>query len=224
MAFLIIEKGNSKDIGRKYILKETAMVIGRVTPKGNPDIMLHDNCISRQHAEICYRQNHFMIRDLGSTNGTIIDEKRIEPKNLYPLKHDSLIGLGIIPEGARVLLRFKESVTFSTTRIETTQVKKVDSLTWIKIIPQREEIWVDEKQLVLSKKEYSLILFLYNRAGKICHRDELISEVWREVVDPAGVSDAAIDQLIHRLRMKIESDPSHPKRLISKKGFGYMLI
>ncbi len=33
--------------------------------------------------------------------------------------------------------------------------------------------------------------------------------------------NAAIDQLIHRLRMKIEPTPLRPKRLISRKGFGY---
>ena len=61
---------------------------------------------------------------------------------------------------------------------------------------------------------------LQKTAGKVCTREELISEVWPEVCHAGGVSDAAIDQLVHRLRLKIEVNPSEPKRLINRRGSG----
>jgi pSer/pThr/pTyr-binding forkhead associated (FHA) protein len=223
MAFIIIEKGNSQDIGKKFSLGEEPVQIGRATPENNPSIALHDEFVSRLHLDITFSETGFMLRDLNSTNGTSLDEIRIDPGKSYRLKHDSAIGLGIFSEGARVILRFKETPTVSTTRIEVADLGRLIGPGWLRIDAKKDEIWVDEKLLVLSRKEYDLLVYLSGRAGEICQRDELISKVWPEVVDPGGVSDAAIDQLIHRLRLKIEPDPAKPQRLISKKGFGYAL-
>ena len=76
----------------------------------------------------------------------------------------------------------------------------------------------------LSKKEYDLLLFLYRNAGAMCSRDDIIEAVWPDTLDPSGISDATIDQLVHRLREKVELEPSKPSRIISKKAFGYMLV
>jgi hypothetical protein len=224
MAFIIVERGNDLDIGKRFSLGENPILIGRRNTESNPDITLHDEYISRRHAEISFNNNCFQLRDLGSTNGTTIDEVRLASGKYYTLKYDSLIGLGIGDLGARVILRFKESPTVSTTRIEAAKIRENSSISWLRIDESKGEIWVDEKQLILSRKEYDLILCLYKRAGRVCQRDELISDVWPEAVDPGGVSDAAIDQLVHRLRLKIEPDPSQPKRLVIRKGFGYMLL
>jgi hypothetical protein len=224
MAFVVVERGSRQDIGRRFPLGENVALIGRATPGNSPDIEVHDDYVSRHHAEISYHQNLFLLRDLESKNGTEIDRQRIEPGKLYPLRHNSIIGLGIASEGVRVVLRFKESPTTSTARIEEIRISEINPVSWLKIDEKRREVWVDGKLLLLSKKEYNLVLFLRSRAGRVCSKDEIIAEVWPEVVDPGGVSDAAIDQLIRRLRLKIEQDPSRPRRLISRKGFGYMLV
>ena len=222
MAFVIVEKGNSGDIGKKFPIGEGNILIGRRATDCTPDIALHDDFVSRRHAEIAFDRDHFTLRDLNSTNGTALDGLRIEPGRFYRLKHESVIGLGVSSgTEARVVLRFKESTTATTARITTGEF---GSPAWLRIDTEKGEVWIDEKQLALSRKEYDLILFLNKKAGRFCQRDELISGVWPEVLDPGGVSDAAIDQLIHRLRLKIEFDPSHPKRLISRKGFGCMLV
>lgn len=224
MAYLVVEKGSSKDIGKRIPLGENAVVIGRASSDCKSDIKIHDDFVSRQHAEISYQQNRYMLRDLESTNGTQLDGKKIMTGKSYPLMHNSVIGLGIAREEARVLLRFKESPTTATARIEDTGIDESNSLDWLQIEEKRSEVCVNGKLITLSKKEYQLVLFLYKRAGEICSRDAIIAEVWPEVADAEGVSDAAIDQMIHRLRMKIESDPLQPRRIISRKGFGYMLV
>jgi DNA-binding response OmpR family regulator len=83
---------------------------------------------------------------------------------------------------------------------------------------------IDGKEKELSKKEYGLLLFLYRNAGNVCARDEIIEAVWPESRDHSAISDATIDQLIHRLRVKVEPEPANPSRIISKKAFGYMLV
>jgi pSer/pThr/pTyr-binding forkhead associated (FHA) protein len=225
MAFLIVEKGDNRDIGRKFNLPEGTAVIGRAADDCRPDIDLHYSFISRNHAEITFNSDHFSIRDLGSTNGTSIDGERIETGKYCHLKDDSVIGLGTLSGGARVLLRFKESTAITTTRLDGIEETSASSpVFWMRIDEAKGEIRVDGKLLTLSKKEYLLAVFLYKRAGTISRKDELISDIWPEAVDSEGVSDAAIDQLVHRLRAKIEPDPARHQRLKIKKGFGYMLV
>ena len=223
MALLVVEKGDAKDIGKRFVIEQDAVFIGRATPDNNPDIALNDEYISRRHVEISFNGNHFILLDLNSTNGTFIDGSRIEPGKPYELSHDSIIGLAVAGGNARVHLRFKESPTVSTTRIELRKPEENNPAGWLRINEEKGEVWVNEQLINLSRKEFDLILCLWNKAGKICDRDELISRVWPEVADPVGVSDAAIDQLVHRLRLKIEHDPSQPVHIISRKGFGFMI-
>ena len=225
MAFIIIEKGNSEDIGRVFALGQNNAVIGRPTPGGDPDIVIHEDYVSRNHAEISYDQGGFTLRDIGSTNGTEIDGQRIAPGIFYSLTHDSIIGLGVTPGGASVVLRFKESdATKPIKVVAALEMGDARLVGWLKIDEERKDVWVDGKLLTLPRKEYDLLAFLYRKAGKVCSRDEIIADVWPEVEDPGAVSDAAIDQLVHRLRERIEPDPSKPSRIISKKTFGYMLV
>jgi pSer/pThr/pTyr-binding forkhead associated (FHA) protein len=221
MAFVIVEKGNSEDIGKVFQLGTNAAVIGRVTPETDPQIKILDDYVSRHHAEIRYHRGCFMFCDFGSTNGTEIDGQRIKPGKLYHLKHDSAIGLGIVQGKARVVLRFKESHV--TTPAPAGDLGETITVSWLSIDEEKKEVWIDGKLILLSRKEYDLLSFLHRKAGKICSKDEIISEVWPEVQDTGGISDATIDQLIYRLRGKIEPDLSKPGRIISKKGFGYML-
>jgi signal transduction histidine kinase len=66
-----------------------AKSIGRID---GMDIVLADKAISRKHAEVFYRDSQWFIRDLGSSNGTFINEQRItEP---IPLKNNDQIRCG----------------------------------------------------------------------------------------------------------------------------------
>jgi|WetSurMetagenome_2_1015567.scaffolds.fasta_scaffold155198_2 DNA-binding winged helix-turn-helix (wHTH) protein len=224
MAFIEVEKGNPKDIGKRIPLESDTTLIGRVAPGNEPDIILSDEYISRRHAEIVFDQSCYHLRDLNSTNGTSIDSKIIESGKSYLLQDGSLIGLGITPDGPRILLRFKGSPTVSTTRYEGDIPQGSSFVNWLTVDESKGEVWVDKKPLILPRKEYALLNFLYKKAGTLCSREELISAVWPEVVDTVGVTDAAIDQLVHRLRSKIEIDPSHPERLVNRKGFGFILV
>ena len=224
MAYITIEKYIQSDVGKKYSLGENTTLIGRKTAENNPDISFEDEFVSRRHAEICFNANSYEIRDLKSTNGTSLDGVSLEPERFYPLKDNVTIGLGITSGVAQVLLRFRTSLSIPTTRLTNTNIPTLNPVSWLKIGEKLGEIWIDGKQVSLTKQEYKFMTYLHKRAGNVCTREELISEVWPEVLDTNGVSNAAIDQLVHRLRLKIENDPSQPTRLISRKGFGYMIV
>jgi two-component system, cell cycle response regulator len=70
---LLVIAGSKADIGN-HLLVETAVVIGR-EPTG---LQLHDGGISRSHATVERRENDYLIRDLGSTNGTLVNGSRLQ--------------------------------------------------------------------------------------------------------------------------------------------------
>lgn len=227
MAFIIVKGGNAEDIGKVFTLNKPSAVVGRRTSQNKPDIELNDEVVSRRHIEILLKDDRYWVKDIGSTNGTMLNDDRIIAGNLYELKHNCKIGLGVEGASAHIVLVFKESEATNIIHGKGSPAGKhgtVPALSWLKIDEGKKEALVDGEQKKLSKKEYELILFLYKNAGNICSRDEIIEAVWPESKDPSAISDATIDQLIHRLREKVEPEPAKPSRIISKKAFGYMLV
>ena len=227
MAFIIVLTGNNEDIGKTFTVNKPVSVVGRLTTQSKPDIELNDEVVSRRHLEILQKDDRYWIKDLGSTNGTMLNDDRILAGNAYELKHNSKIGLGLEGNSARILLVFKESEDTSIIHREKApagEYQKTPTVNWLNIDESKREASIDGEKKKLSKKEYELLLFLYENAGKVCSRDEIIAAVWPESKDSSAVSDATIDQLIHRLRGKLEPEPNDPSRIISRKGFGYILV
>jgi hypothetical protein len=72
----------------------------------------------------------------------------------------------------------------------------------------------------LTKGEYRLLKHLLTHTDRVVEREELIQSVWPESKSTAGISDQAIDQLIFRLRRKVETDPNNPTHIRTIKGRG----
>jgi pSer/pThr/pTyr-binding forkhead associated (FHA) protein len=66
--------------GRRIILQPNC--ITRMGRGGDNDVVLSDDRASRHHATITCHDGSFLIRDLGSTNGTFVDEVRIGEQRL----------------------------------------------------------------------------------------------------------------------------------------------
>jgi two-component system response regulator RegX3 len=67
-------------------------------------------------------------------------------------------------------------------------------------------------------KEFELLAFLLDNAGRVLTREVLIDRVW----GPDYVGDTkTLDVHIKRLRAKVEPDPSKPHRIVTIRGLGY---
>ena len=221
-----MKSGDAEDVGKTFYLNQPVAVIGRRTSEHKPDIELSGDVISRRHIEILLKDDRYWVKDLGSTNGTMLNDDRIISGNLYELKHNSKVGLGVEGTSAHTLLVFKESESTSIIQKKSSAVRdgEAPAVAWLKIDEGKKEVVIDGEEKKLSKKEYELLLFLYKNAGNVCSRDEIIEAVWPESKDHSAISDATIDQLIHRLRVRVEPEPANPSRIVSKKAFGYMLV
>ncbi len=72
----------------------------------------------------------------------------------------------------------------------------------------------------LTKGEFRLLRYLLQHNDEVVERETIVSIVWQEDKTSLGITDQAIDQLIFRLRRKIEADPNHPQHLLTVKGRG----
>jgi len=72
MPRLVITEGKKK--GDFHMLTPNGLTIGRL---GSNDLTLPDEQISRQHARIDHRDDGYWISDLGSMNGTKVNDERI---------------------------------------------------------------------------------------------------------------------------------------------------
>lgn len=81
---------------------------------------------------------------------------------------------------------------------------------------ERYLIRLDDKEMVLPRKEFELLSLLVSKPGKVFTREEIYSTVWGENV---VVGDRTIDVHIRKLREKIGND--HIKTL---KGIGYKFV
>jgi hypothetical protein len=75
---LVVRSGGGR-AGESFVPKADRTLIGR-SPEC--DVFLDDVTVSRRHAELVAGGGTFTIRDLGSLNGTFVNKRRIESKEL----------------------------------------------------------------------------------------------------------------------------------------------
>lgn len=74
--------------------------------------------------------------------------------------------------------------------------------------------------ILLTPLETELLDYLMLNAGHVLTTDVLIDQVW----GPEGGTRSMLRQLVHRLRNKIEPDPSAPTYIETVSGLGYGFV
>jgi len=72
-ALLVVQRG--PNAGARFLLDAERTSAGR---RPDSDIFLDDVTVSRRHAEFVRREGHFVVRDVGSLNGTYVQRDRID--------------------------------------------------------------------------------------------------------------------------------------------------
>jgi DNA-binding response OmpR family regulator len=95
---------------------------------------------------------------------------------------------------------------------------KTISFNDMKIDCENRRVYIEDKEVNLTVKEFDLLELMVFNPNKVYSRDNLLNIVWGYDY-PGDVR--TVDVHIRRLREKIESNPSEPKYIHTKWGVGY---
>ena len=92
----------------------------------------------------------------------------------------------------------------------------------VRLLPDAFQVWVNEVQLELSRKEYDILHYLMNRPNRMVNKNTLAESVWGDHIDQADNFDFIYAQ-IKNLRKKLKESAATIE-IKSVYGFGYKLI
>ncbi|MHC4852244.1 MAG: FHA domain-containing protein, partial [Planctomycetota bacterium] len=119
MTDYVLEILDGDSAGDIFELTGATTSIGR---RSSNDIVLNDEKVSGRHAEVVQEEDHFLLKDLGSTNGTLMDGRPITEVVLSP---NDIVRVG------RLRVAFKEKGA-PTPGGEDMRVRRVDAETLAK--------------------------------------------------------------------------------------------
>jgi two-component system KDP operon response regulator KdpE len=81
-------------------------------------------------------------------------------------------------------------------------------------------VLLNNSQIKLTRKQYRLLHVLATHVGLVVTHDQLLKEIWS---DTQRRNIQYLRILVRNLRQIIETDPNHPRLLITESGVGYRL-
>lgn len=201
----------------EWRLDKDEYLIGREAPA---DLVAFIPRISRRHALITRNGSDYYLADLGSRNGTFVNGQPVgsEPRRLQD--RDELV------LGGSIAFRFHDPS-------ETLEGPRLGRLKGVWLDEEAREVWVDAELVEppLSAAQFTLLALLYHSVGQVISRAQIIATVWAGI-DPAGVSEEAVDGLIKRLRARLRETQaqgvlgglSHREYLEVLRGHGLRLV
>ena len=91
----------------------------------------------------------------------------------------------------------------------------------IRIVPDTFQVFVDDKEIELNRKEYDILLYFANRPGRLVNKNTLAESVWGDHIDQVDNFDFIYAQ-IKNLRKKLK-DAGATAEIKAVYGFGYKM-
>lgn len=94
----------------------------------------------------------------------------------------------------------------------------------LRVERETHRVFVGGREVVppLSREQYELLAYLYENAGRLCPREEIIRRVWPGA-EASGVSEEALDSLVHRLRERLRAAGAPRQLIVTVRGRGFRL-
>lgn len=175
------------------------------------DIILLDVMLPRMDGfEVCQA-----IRDFSSVPIVMLTAKGDDMDKILGLEYgaDDYITkpFNILEVKARI-----KAIMRRTTKPETQA--KVLNFGDLMINEEYRRVYVGDKEINLTSREFDVLEFLVSTPGKVYNRSELLHAIWGE--DFPG-DERTVDVHVRRLREKLEANPSEPRYVRTKWGSGY---
>lgn len=99
-------------------------------------------------------------------------------------------------------------------RLNSTEIAFAD----VRIDPAARTVWKSGFEQTLSSKEFDLLLFLVRHPERVFSREEILRSIWGWDYDG---TERTVDNFMHNLRGKLESDAGNPVHFRTVHGVGY---
>jgi hypothetical protein len=192
--------------GTRWPLGSEAITLGR---SPDCDIVFLERQISRYHARVEQDDEGYLLRDLGSKNGTQVNEDVVRGQP-YRLR-----------DGDEIVLASTVRMGFvagdATLPLE--GIMQPESVLELDEDARRVLLGRHELDPPLSPSQFKLLSLLLQHDGDVVRREEVIDVIWPDAV--GGVTDQAVDALVYRLRERLaELDPDH-NFVVTVRGHGF---
>jgi pSer/pThr/pTyr-binding forkhead associated (FHA) protein len=195
------------------------------------DVVLESPFVSRKHARIDQVADDYFIIDTKSRNGVLLNDAAIEPESRVQMESGDRID--ILPFRITFMHGAHEPGRGTRPLPESLAVKDNDPrpiAAGLRVDVSAREVFLNSKRLDvrLSRHEFALLAFLYDRRGTVCKREEIGEAVWGVVVVGTRAlpqnDDNMLHALVHNLKRKLERGGVEPNtHIISIPGVGYRL-
>lgn len=205
VAMLLVLEGPTP--GQRMFVDQPELIIGR---DESCDLVIPERQVSRRHARIRLEDDHYLLEDLGSKNGTFVNGQEIKEPHL-------------LQDGDEIQIAFCCRLTFVGAEA-TAPVVREERKWGLRMDLQSKRVWVAGQELdpPLSLAQYRLLELLYQEPGRVYSRDEVVKTVWPED-DPEGISEQAIDALARRLRERLAEIDPRTQYVVTVRGHGFRL-
>jgi hypothetical protein len=193
--------------GKRIFMDQPVLLIGR---DDRCDIAIPERQVSRHHASITLEGDRFILRDLGSKNGTFINGREVDEP--HPLL-----------DGDEIQIAYCCKLTFVGADA-TAPVILGEQEQGLRMDLESKRVWVTGQEMdpPLSLAQYRLLALLYEEPGRVYSRDEVVERVWPED-DREGISEQAIDALARRLRERLAEVDPDTQYVVTVRGHGFRL-
>ncbi|HSJ53686.1 MAG TPA: FHA domain-containing protein [Anaerolineae bacterium] len=193
--------------GRRIYMDQPVLLVGR---DERCDLMIADRQVSRQHATITREKDQYVLRDLGSKNGTYVNGQELH-------------GSHALEDGDEIQIAYCCKMTFVGADA-TAPVVLDGTEQGLRVDLESKRVWVAGQELdpPLSLAQYRLLALLSQEPGRVYSRDEIVEAVWPED-DRDGISEQAIDALARRLRERLAEVDARSQFVVTVRGHGFRL-
>jgi len=204
--------------GTRWPLEKESFTLGR---SADCDIVFGERQVSRFHARIQRDAQGYLLRDLGSKNGTWVNGEAVlgQPYRLQDGDEIVLAGtvrIGFVHGDATLPLEGLMEPRQSSVRKAGIAVLQVDEAT------RRVTLGRRELEPPLSPQQFRLLALLVGAGGRVVSRQEVIEAVWPEAL--GGVTDQAVDALVYRLRERLAELDGEHEYIVTVRGHGYRFV
>jgi DNA-binding response OmpR family regulator len=196
-----------EEIKGQWALSRPVTSIGRWEDN---DVVIQDRWVSRYHAEMRRERDRYLIQDLGSKNGTLVNGQRIAaPTELADgdeIQVTPLITLTFVDYGSTAPLPLESQAPD------------------LELDPDTRQVTVRGQLLspALSPAQFTFLSLLAEEPGRVYSREEVIAAVWPED-EAEGISDEAIDALVRRIRLRLRKIDEAHEYITTVRGYGFKL-